>query len=193
MPSDAVSLTEAPPEAIVWLLKGKLSPEAAENIHGVRWHPKSERVLFPVYNRAGKIDGVLGRAVFGQSPKYVASKGGLGLYFPRNNTADSLVTVVCEDILSAINIADAGYFAAASLGTSLSSTEAYDIANAARTVIGFFDPDRGGDIGYTNLRKRMGLYPVQTVRAYANKDPKHLSRVSLQEAINDALRRTQRD
>lgn len=181
MPSDAVGLEHAPAAAIVWLLQGGLLPEQAEHVWGMRWHDATKRLMMPVFNASGEVTGMLGRGVAGERPKYKAYFGTASLYFA-TSARDSML-VVCEDILSAIAIRNCGYSAVAIMGTSISPTDAREIANWP-LIAAWFDPDTAGEEAWPRFRKRMGLYPVATRRITSEYDPKLLPRQTIKDKLN---------
>lgn len=179
MPDRAVPLTDAPYEAILWVLKGGLTPEDATDKHGMRWDEKTQRVLIPVPG------GLLGRAVRGERPKYRLLTNAPGALYWASRAALSAVVVV-EDILSAIAVSRAGWAAVAVLGTSLSETQAAEIAaHPSRSVIGWFDGDKAGDQAWARLRKRMALHPVELRRIRTDRDPKNIHRESLKQLLKE--------
>jgi DNA primase len=177
MPADAVPLTEGPREALVWVLKGGLTPEQAQNDYGMRWHEATRRVLIPVHHGIDLI-GILGRAVFGERPKYRMLGGPADTIYRLPHRANK-ATVVVEDILSAIAVWRAGYNALAVLGTSITPVQAAEIAAAGSRVIGWFDGDNAGDAAWSKLRGRMALHPVRLTRIRTSDDPKRLHRAHL--------------
>lgn len=177
MPADAVPLTEGPPEALVWVLKGGLTPEQAQDDYGMRWHEATNRVLIPVHLGVNLI-GILGRAVFGERPKYRMLGGPADTIYRLPHRADKAIVVV-EDILSAIAVWRAGYNAIAVLGTSITPVQAAEIAAGASHVIGWFDGDKAGDAAWSKLRGRMALHPVRLTRIRTSDDPKRLHRADL--------------
>jgi len=168
MPAGALAISDGPPEAILWTLKGGLTPEVATAKYGMKWHEKTRRVLIPIKG------GLLGRAVFGERPKYRMLGTSGVLYWPKRRPLVPVIAV--EDILSAIAIDRAGGTAVAVLGTSISPEQAAEIADGRDKVIGWFDGDAAGDKAYTRLRGRMGLHPVTVSRIRTDKDPKVLHR-----------------
>lgn len=196
IPKDAVSVGEGPNAAIVWLLKGGVTPEQAEK-HGFKWHEATRRVLMPVPG------GFLSRSVYNERPKYLMSAPGACLYWAGTTGADQedhtgdrrsgrsyrRCSILVEDILSALAIQRAGYTGAAVLGTSLDTEMATAVARRSDLVIGWFDGDKAGDKAWTLLRKRMALHPVTLKRIRTDKDPKALPRAEvarlIQETINE--------
>lgn len=176
MPKDAVDLTAGPKEGWLWVLQGGLTPEEATERWGFRWHEKTRRVLIPVPG------GLLGRSVHGELPKYRMLTNQPGaLYWPQKRPHRAVVAV--EDILSAIAINRAGWAAVAVLGTSISPTQAEEIAEGREMVVGWFDGDPAGDKAWTRLRKRMALFPVTTHRITTQQDPKRLHRAALRDML----------
>jgi len=166
MPDDAVALMDGPPQALLWVLGGGLTPEIANDTYHFRWHEKSHRVLIPISDH-----GLLGRSVHGHRPKYRLYGRG-ALYWATGDPAKPLVVV--EDVLSAIACSRVGWPAVAVLGTSISPEMAREIARPK--MIGWFDGDDAGTKGWINFRKRMGLYPTQISRIVTAMDPKAVPR-----------------
>jgi len=176
MPHDALALMDGPPEALLWVLSGGLSPEMANDVYGFRYEPNVRLVLIPIEN------GVLGRDVFGGKPKYRLFGDGRSYRLSKGRSG---VTVVVEDILSAIAVNRAGWTSLAVLGTSISSIQATYAANTV--TVGWFDNDAAGDAAYVRLRKAMGLHPSQVVRIQTDVDPKHIHREQISNLIGEAV------
>jgi len=170
IPSTAVPIMDGPPAAIQWVLAGGLQPEIAYTEYGFQWDDKSNRVLIPLAK------GVLGRSVSGAKPKYRLY--GIGdVYRVSPPECDREALVVVEDVLSAIAVARAGWPACAVLGTSISPVVAAGLA--APEIVGWFDDDPAGNTAWTQLRKRMALWPCVLRRVTTTKDPKHVHRAEL--------------
>ncbi len=192
MPDDAVSLTEAPDRAIVWLLQGGLLPERAEHVFGFRWHDGLQRVLFPVVDARGFTSGISGRSVDpAMRPKYKVFKGSASLYWalrPR-----SLDIVLVEDVLSALAVYSAGFSAVALSGTSLTAADALKIDEhvpLGGKVIIWTDPDAAGDHGAATVRKRFKLTGATVVRVQSEVDPKRVHQKEIVAKLTEAIRRT---
>lgn len=182
MPSDAVSLDEAPREAWVWTLRGGLTPERAEADYGFLWHEKSQKVLIPIRNEQGQDTGIIARDVHNGRPKYRLVQGPREQCYSLIRGRDECVVV--EDVLSAIALSRAGFDVHAILGTHISRNHARLFGTgAARTVVGWFDDDKAGHAAFRLLRLRMALYPVTVRRVVTPHDPKLLSREAIQEAM----------
>jgi DNA primase len=186
MPPDASSLCFAPEQALVWLLKGGLTPELAEHRHGIMWHDASKRLLLPVRDCTLKDAGLLARAVNGERPKYKMIQGKPTLHFPVLPTQK--IMVLTEDMLSAIAVASSGYDSAALLGTSINGIDTAILTQAADTIVSFTDPDKAGRDAYVKMRKAFAVHGCKLVRATAERDPKYLSRDQIRGAIDEALR-----
>ena len=182
MPSTAVPLTQGPKEAWRGVLKGGLTPEQASGPFGMMWHEETRRVLIPIY-RNGDLHGLLGRAVFGERPKYRMLGGPADTLYalPQHPVR---VSVVVEDILSAIAVWRAGANALAVLGTTVTPVQAAEIAKGTKCVVGWFDDDPAGDKAWQTLRKRMALYPVELHRITTKQDPKRLHRSHIRGLLN---------
>lgn len=187
MPHDALALMDSPPEALLWVLRGGLSPEMANNDYGFRYDPKTRLVLMPTD------EGVLARDVFGGRPKYRLFGPGRSYMLRAGHTG---VTVVVEDVLSCIAVNRAGWRSLAVLGTTISSTQAAwagsctrkgSRPDTGRIVVGWFDNDRAGDVAWIRLRKAMALHPVRVVKLTTDKDPKCYHQRTIQTLIEETL------
>ncbi len=186
MPTDAVPMAEAPPEAIAWVLRGGLTPEDATALYGVQWHEASGRVAVPIPDSVGDVRGVLYRAVRGERPKYILR--GIaphGLYI--TSFIKKPVCVITEDVLSALAVSRAGYNAVALLGTSATYEQTAFIATMGDTAVAWLDGDKAGDRGCVALRSRMALSPVKLVRVRTEVDPKQVHRADIRRYIDAAL------
>lgn len=181
MPTDAASVCTSPTTCVAWLVQGGLTPEKADE-HGMRWHEPSRRLLIPIYDHAGKVSGLLARAVNGERPKYMMLQGSPGVHYPKPSSGKRIVVV--EDVLSAIACNRAGYNAAAMLGTSLTPPEARHIG-AHDEVVVFMDPDNAGDLGARSIRKRLSLYPCSVRIVRAARDPKYIGSACIREAVEE--------
>lgn len=184
---DLASLKDAPEQAIVWLLKGGLSPEEAETTHGIKWHEPTHRLMLPIRDRDQRETGLLSRSVNGERPKYRMVRGKPTIHFPHKPSHRIIVAV--EDVLSSIAVAKAGYDSVAVLGTSISDTDALAITRGVDTVLAFMDPDKAGRLGAVALRKKLALYPVRFAKLTADRDPKYLSRLAIREIVDAQIRR----
>jgi len=178
IPEDAVSMTDGPPAAHIWVLAGGLTPEDATNIYGMMWHEASRKVLIPVSST-----GFLARCVYHTRPKYrlFGSASCYRLGYPRGDATGAVVVV--EDVLSAIAVNRAGWPALALLGTAVSPEVAATIATGAQIVIGWLDGDKAGDRARTKLIKALRLHPVTVMNIKTELDPKNYHRATINEKV----------
>lgn len=164
-----IPLTEAPREAWLWVLRAGLSPEEANDVWGFRWAPEQERVIVPVLPLG---DAWVARSVDPKrKPKYISSNNAKGRFWTGGNVKAD-VTIVVEDILSAIACVRAGFRAVAAMGTATDQIELVAEACATGHVIGWFDPDRAGEAAALRFKKACRLWPVQYGRIRSERDPK---------------------
>lgn len=147
----------------------------------MRWHEKTRRVLIPIH-QSDRLVGLLGRAVFGERPKYRMLGGPADTLFHAPHRPGEAVVVV-EDILSAIAVWRAGANATAVLGTSVTPVQAAQIAERGSHIIGWFDGDAAGDRAWQRLRTKMALHPVTLSRIRTEQDPKELHRRDLRSRL----------
>lgn len=182
MPDKAVPLSEATTEAIVWLLKGGVTPEAAHDL-GIRWHKDIRKVLLPVRDEHGKYTGTLARAVDGSKPKYRMLNGTPSFHMPKNLKGPLVIT---EDILSAIAYVRAGYCGVAILGTALDALTASRITRGRNEVLISLDPDNAGRLAVGKVRKALALSPVEVRVIHPRRDPKYLPVSELKQLVETA-------
>lgn len=72
------------------------------------------------------------------------------------------------------------------LGTAVTPELAVQIAHNAQTVIGWFDPDKGGELAWRRLRKALALYPVRVLRVKSERDPKKHHRAEIRRLLQEA-------
>lgn len=172
IPPAALPLREAPRAAKEWVLRAALTPEDATDKWGMRWDDEIQRVVIPV----GR--GYIGRSVDGTRPKYREFGDTGGLFFAGSPTFSVLVVV--EDVLSAIRVAQGGYYVAAVLGTSWSRLP------CAEVYVGWFDPDRAGTKAWVRLRSYAARQDAKSARIKSEKDPKYYSRVEIRNMVEEA-------
>ena len=180
IPDGALRLTdqEVPPAAVLWPLVTGLTPEDASETYGMRYDPKTRRVLIPLE------DGFLARSVFGERPKYIKAGAEHVESYSLLVDAQREPLVITEDILSTIKVYRAGFSAMALLGTSVSATTAARVG-AFSCVISWTDGDKAGDAAFVKLRKRLGLYTTDLKRIRTDADPKELHITQIQTLIRN--------
>jgi len=182
IPDRAIPLTHAdcPSEARLWPLKTGLAPEEASGTYGMRYDPKTRRVLIPFDG------GFLARALFNERPKYIRAGSNAVEDFSLVSTKSPGLAVITEDILSTIKVFRAGFSAMALLGTHITATTAAKIG-VYKTVVSWTDGDAAGDAAFVKLRKRLGLYDTALLRVRTEKDPKNLHIAEIQQHIKECL------
>lgn len=164
------------------MLTGGLTPEEAQDTYGFRWHPATHRVAIPIM-RNDVVAGCIMRAVNkDQKPKYLRTGPATLLW----ETGEGSEVVVVEDVLSAIAVARTGRRAVAVLGTAVTPELSVQIAHNAQTVVGWFDPDKAGELAWRRLRKALALYPVRVLRVQSTQDPKRCHRAEIRRLLQEA-------
>lgn len=179
IPSRCIPLyaPETPREAVLWVLQAGLAPETATDSYGFLYDPKTRRVCIPING------GFLARAIFGESPKYIKAGADCELYeLPR----ESNQLVVCEDIMSAIKVYEAGFNSVAILGTAVTTTMAMKLAKH-KVIVCWTDGDKAGDQAWIKMRKILALYPVTLTRVRTKEDPKLIHRAEIVRLIQESI------
>jgi len=178
-----VPMTCAPKEAWVWCLKAGVTPEEASNTYGFGWSDKYRRVIIPILQDMVDTGHFIARSVDPRNkPKYVVSSK-----FSEYWYAGTGVTVVVEDILSAIAVTKAGYRSMAIGGTSVDFRGINVMTADSDRVVLWFDNDRAGHSAYRKVRKQLQLYPVTVHRVQSEHDPKLYSSKEIKTFLNDTL------
>ena len=188
MPDDCLSLwdEDTPAAARVWLLSAGISLHRAENLHGFKYSPSINRVVFPVY-RDGEYCGFAARALSPRDvPKYKVTVSMMRAQYHIESSASRSVIVVVEDKLSAIRVHNAGMDSAAVMGTSVSWADGQIIGSYA-TVVSWFDDDGGGRKGHKDLLKKLALTDARVVRLVTPKDPKKYTAEDITRMIEEKL------
>lgn len=173
-----------PPEARAWLLKyGITSSEIAR--HSIEYCFKLRRILFPIYNKIGLLEGYVSRKIFSDDkyPKYLIHKREGTRIYKHVISPPSAIPFQCvftEDIVSAIRC---GRFmdSYAMLGVNMPSGILKDMQHY-NTVFIFLDNDND-----TVRKKQLEL--KQTLLSFvhnvhiieASKDPKEHTDEELKE------------
>ena len=182
IPDRAIHLThpDCPSEALLWPLRTGLAPEEASGTYGMRYDPKTRRVLIPLDG------GFLARALFNERPKYIRAGATDVEDFSLVSDKSPDLVVITEDILSTIKVFRAGFSAMALLGTHITATTAAKIG-AYKTAVSWTDGDAAGDAAFVKLRRRMGLYDTALLRIRTEEDPKNLHMAGITQHIKECL------
>lgn len=171
--------TEIPRAGQAWLGQYNLSPEVLDQ-SGIGYSPKLNRLIFPVRD-GGKLIYWQGRSLDKKGehtpprPKYtnVTQAGAKPIYHIQINPTKP--TVLVEDIISALKVADAGYNSIAILGSYVDDTLVLKLLklNLTSAVI-WLDPDKRQDM--VKYQKRLMAFGIKTKSLpLTKKDPKDFS------------------
>lgn len=173
--------TEIPVTGLLWLQRyGVTDAEIKEFNFG--YSPKLDRLILPVYSGSGELVYWQGRRLGTDTsvPKYKNVKSNKGdVYFKIENKASD-VTVVVEDILSAIACGRAGYSAVALLGSFVpASLESF--INTKHSLM-WLDADKRREcVKYAKRLRACGLDCVPVI--LPTKDPKEYSVEEIQNIV----------
>lgn len=191
---DTVGPSDWPDTASAWVLKSFITPERAASKYGFGYSIRTDRVVVPVLHD-GVATGVwTARALDGRTPKYLMPFGSAGSMW--YDTRRSGTVVICEDILSAARCAEAGYGAAAILGTAVGVQHLQTLEASVKEhkfllhVLGWFDADKAGRDAWVKLRSACGVLGLSPIRVQSDKDPKLHTRKQIQEIVSDRLKAT---
>lgn len=143
----------------------------------------SDRLMFPIFNRAGKVVAFGGRLLSGEGPKYINSgellhyhKGEI-LYafnFARQAIRQSKIVIFCEGYMDVIAYHQCGIEnAVAPLGTALTEEQVALVRPFVDQVYLSFDMDNAGKAATWKailMCRRMGL-AVKIIQLEGGKDP----------------------
>ncbi len=161
--------TEISTTGIAWLTKYGVTKNEIVT-HRFGYSPKLDRVILPVFGES-EILYWQGRRLNNDEsiPKYlnVKSKSRNSIYFTINKHSD--LTIIVEDILSALAVARAGYNACALLGSHVND-ELVNIIHTKKVKV-WLDPDmRKQSVKYSKRLRSFGL--ISSSILTPNKDPK---------------------
>lgn len=168
LPSDYT--LDVPVDAMGWYLKYGISPELARK-YEIGYTEKLDRVVLPV-KRNGELLAVQMRALRdNQRPKYLNPEG------PKVEAAVFMsdeptgITVVVEDILSAIKVGRVAH-ATSILGTTMTDQRAWTIAQNNHTAIIWMDNDMAGKKGKARAVNQLSMQGVRVYEVRTEDDPK---------------------
>lgn len=164
---------QVPPRAAIWYYKYGISAELAA-MYGIGYTPELDRVVLPVYE-SGDLVAVQMRAVDpARKMKYLNPLGPKVSSAIFESAPATGVTVVVEDILSAIKVGRV-HHATSILGTNMTDQRALKIAQRNNTVLLWLDGDKAGKRGAVAAEKQLRLLGVNVVRITTADDPKTYS------------------
>lgn len=204
LPLDLTS--EMPGYAAAWLLRAGIPLAIAEK-YGIRYSPKLDRVVLPVY-RNGALAAYTMRSV-SDKPKYIERQVDDAVIFvsdpetilePEQAGMHGQDIVVTEDVLSAIRVGRI-VPALALLGTSVGDAKVAGLLAEAKRYkpvnqrhgneedvlrIGvWLDSDKAGRIAARRLARRLTLQGYSVSNIKTEKDPKRYSNREIKEILND--------
>lgn len=176
---------ELPTSALVWLRMFGVTQQEIQK-YGLCWSPKYDRLVLPVRDENGKLVYWQGR-YFGldkRQPKYINTRCSRGnIWF--DTGGDSQITVLVEDILSALAVFRTGKARAiALLGSFISDNLIVKLLSEGKQVCVWLDRDkRCESIAFT---KRLNVFGVTAKTISTVKDPKCYKPTTISKEISHA-------
>lgn len=171
--------TDIPPAGIAWLRKGGVTFEEMKQ-YRLGYSPELDRVILPIWGEEGLLYWQ-GRALVndGTKPKYINVKTKRSHVFFVVGT-NSNMTVLVEDILSALAIARAGYIGVALLGSYV-GTDVQEVIKTHKVRV-WLDPDKRKDC--IRFAKRLSMYNIDASPiVFTDKDPKEYTTAEIKEIL----------
>lgn len=158
---------------------------------GFRWHPQSRRIAIPIRDCKGRLVGISGRALMGESKRKFLHSTGFKrdrYLFGENRLREGAGGrgIVVEGFFDAIYLWQQGYPAVALLGTTPSILQAEKLVRFFSEVIVFPDGDGAGYEGAKKVvralerRVKTSVAPIPPGR-----DPDELSPLELLDLLGD--------
>lgn len=174
---------DVPQRAAVWYYKYGISAELAAS-YGIGYTPELDRVVLPVFEDEELI-AVQMRAVDPwRKPKYLNPVGPKVSSAIFESAPATGVTVVVEDILSAIKVGRV-HHATSILGTNMTDARALKIAGRNHTALLWLDGDRAGIKGTVPAERQLNMLGVNVRRIRTTGDPKTYSLQDIRSIIHD--------
>lgn len=174
---------DVPPRAAVWYYKYGISAELAAS-YRIGHTAELDRVVLPVYED-GELTAVQMRAVDSwRKPKYLNPEGPKVQAAIFESAPTTGVTVVVEDILSAIKVGRV-HHATSILGTTMTDQRALKIASRNSKVIIWLDSDAPGVKGASVAERQLRLLGVDVRRVTTSGDPKTYSLEAIRSIIKN--------
>jgi hypothetical protein len=172
-----------PLQARVWLYKAGLLNEDIAQL-GAYWHEPSQRVVVPVMDGDTVLHWQARNVGLVEGPKYLGPKADASKVIPRFGS-DGPLLVLCEDLLSTFRVGMASE-ALCLMGTVLHDATARLVMLLNKPVAIWLDPDKAGDRGYGDAKRKLDMLGVQNTKIVSTKDPKNLSRAEVAQHIAEA-------
>lgn len=171
---------EWPIYARVWMYAGGFSNPAIEG-HGIYYHPRTDRVVMPVYE-AGRLVYWVARGFDADLPKYINSPLAKLKAVPMYG--DGPCIILTEDLLSAMRVGEVTT-AWCILGTSLHDGLINRILKDPRPVGIWLDGDKAGEHGSYKAAAKLRLLGREVFTVHTPKDPKLYSKDEIYEIITN--------
>jgi DNA primase len=174
---------EVPARAAIWYYKYGISAELAAS-YGIGYTPDLDRVVLPVYEEDELIALQMRAVDPWRKPKYLNPQG------PRVSSAlfesapATGVTIVVEDILSAIKVGRV-HHCTSILGTTMTDQRALKIAERNQKAIIWLDGDKAGAKGASSAERQLQLFGVDVSRITTSGDPKTYSLEAIRSIIEN--------
>ena len=171
LPDDFTS--EIPSAGLLWLRTYGVTDEEIHR-HNFGFSPRLNRLILPVYNSEGTLVYWQGRKLnpADAGPKYLNLRANRQGTFFCVFDKDSKITVLVEDILSAIAVARAGLKSVALLGSFI-GPDLFPVLPTKRVQV-WLDPDKRKDAVKFAAKLRANGFQSSAV-VLPNKDPKEYS------------------
>lgn len=174
---------DVPPSAAVWYYQYGISAELAR-LYGIGYTEELDRVVLPVFED-GVLTAVQMRAVDpNRKPKYLNPEGPKVSSALFQSAPGTGVTVVTEDILSAIKVGRV-HHATSTLGTNMTDARAAKIASRFHKAFLWYDGDRAGRKGLLRAKNQLTLLGVEVVQIKTENDPKTYSLDEIRSILYD--------
>lgn len=171
----------------LWLLQAGISLDLAAK-YKIVWSDKLQRVILPVYGDTGELQFIQARSTHRDlKPKYLNLKGldSCSALFIGNPVQDMNLTVVTEDILSAIRVSQ--YARGVSLlGTAITPEKLMRVYSLNSPVVVWMDGDDAGREARRKLIHSLTMLGQECKWVETPKDPKEYTNTEIQEILNNA-------
>lgn len=175
--------TDVPAHAALWYYRFGISAELARS-YGIGYSPSLNRVVMPVYENGELVTMQMRAVPRDMQPKYLNPSGKNMQRCLFESGVSSGLTVITEDILSAIKVGRVVH-ATSILGTNMSDVRALKIAENNHTALVWLDGDKAGIDGALHARNQLLMQNVEVHVVRTTKDPKAYSLDDIRRIIQD--------
>lgn len=164
---------DVPTKAALWYYRFGISAEVARS-YGIGYTPGLHRVVIPVYEDGALVTMQMRAVDKFTQPKYLNPSGKHMQRCLFESGVSNGVTVITEDILSAIKVGRV-HHATSILGTNMSDVRALKIAQKNHVALIWLDGDKAGIEGAIHARNQLLMQNVEVHMIRTPKDPKTYS------------------